>query len=124
MTGAPIKLLLDEHIWLGLTEALTQRGYDAIHVINEDLRNIDDEPLMGLAASQGRAVLTYNVRDFVPLVAAWYEAGKEHAGQVSERSASNPPTAFGAKAILTLPGSNPAEPSQPQLKVAGRIRPL
>jgi len=26
MTGKPIKLLLDEHIWEGFTKALTQRG--------------------------------------------------------------------------------------------------
>jgi hypothetical protein len=32
MTGAPITLLLDEHIWVGLREALTQRGYDVIHL--------------------------------------------------------------------------------------------
>ena len=30
MTGERIKLLLDEHIWEGLAEALTQRGYDVL----------------------------------------------------------------------------------------------
>jgi hypothetical protein len=29
MTGQPIKLLLDEHIWDGLAEILGQRSYDA-----------------------------------------------------------------------------------------------
>ncbi len=52
----PIKLLLDENIWLGLTEALTQRGYDAIHIINLDQRGLDDEAVLGLATEQGRAV--------------------------------------------------------------------
>lgn len=89
MTGNPIKLLLDEHIWEGLTGALTQRGYDVIHIVNTEHRGIDDEPLLVLATSEGRAVLTYNVRDFAPLVRLWYEAGREHAGVVF----FNPPAA-------------------------------
>lgn len=82
MTDEPIKLLLDEHIWEGLTEALTKQGYDVIHIVNTEYRGIDDEPLLALAASQGRAVLTNNVRDFAPLVILWYEARREHAGVI------------------------------------------
>lgn len=82
MIGTPVKLLLDEHIWLGLTEALTKRGYDVLHILNTDQSGMDDEPLLALATSQGRAVLTYNVRHFAPLVRLWYEAGQEHAGLV------------------------------------------
>jgi predicted nuclease of predicted toxin-antitoxin system len=80
MTGTPIKLLLDEHIWTGLTEALKKRGYEALHVLDTDQSGLDDEPLLAFAASQGRAVLTYNVKHFAPLVSLWYEAGREHAG--------------------------------------------
>jgi hypothetical protein len=31
-------------------------------------------------AEQGRAILTYNVKHFVPLAELWYEAGRDHAG--------------------------------------------
>ena len=82
MRGTPIKLLLDEHIWYGLTEALTQRGYDVVHVNDTAQRGIDDEPLLAFATVQDRAVLTYNARHFVPLVRLWYEAGREHAGVI------------------------------------------
>jgi hypothetical protein len=82
MTGAPIKLLLDEHIWVGRREALTQRGYDVIHLNDTGQSGIDDEPLLVFATAQGRAVLTYNIRHFVPLVRLWYEAGREHAGVI------------------------------------------
>lgn len=82
MTGKPTKLLLDEHIWEGLTEALTQRGYDVLHITSTEQRGIDDEPLLAFATAQGRAVLTYNVCHFVPLVRLWYEAGREHAGVI------------------------------------------
>jgi len=68
MRSGSIKLLLDEHIWVGLREALTQRGYDVIHLNDTGQRGIDDEPLLVFATAQGRAVLTYNIRHFVPLV--------------------------------------------------------
>jgi hypothetical protein len=82
MSGKMVKLLLDEHIWLGLAEALTERGYDVIQFLNTEQPGVDDEPLLAFAAAEGRAVLTYNVRHFVPLVRRWYETGREHAGVI------------------------------------------
>ena len=55
---------------------------DAIHLNDIGQRGIDDEPLLVFAAAQSRAVLTYNIRHFVPLVRLWYEAGREHAGVI------------------------------------------
>ena len=82
MRGEPIKLLLDEHIWEGLTEALTQRGYDVIHINNTEQRGIDDETLLAFATAEGRPVLTYNARHFIPLVRLWYEASRAHTGVI------------------------------------------
>ena len=89
MRRQPIKLLLDEHIWEGLADALAQRGYDVIHITNTDQRSLDDEPLLAFATAQGRAVLTHNARHFVPLVIRWYETRREHAGVIL--SAQLPP---------------------------------
>jgi len=82
MTGKPIKLLLNEHIWEGLTEALVRRGHDVVHIAHTEQCGIGDEPLLALAAAEDRTVLTYNVRHFVPLVRLWYETGREHAGVI------------------------------------------
>jgi hypothetical protein len=68
MRGKSIKLLLDEHIWEGLTEALTPRGYDVVHISNTEQCGIDDEPLLAFATAEGRAGLTYNARHCVPPV--------------------------------------------------------
>ena len=68
MNGDSIKLLLDEHIWEGLAEALRERGYDVIHINHTEFRGIDDAPLLEMAAAGGRTVLTYNHRDFAPLI--------------------------------------------------------
>jgi hypothetical protein len=89
MTGKPIRLLLDEHVWEGLTEALAQRGYDVVHIASTQQRGMDDESLLAFATAQSRAVLTYNVRHFVPLAARWYEAHRDHAGVIL--SAQLPP---------------------------------
>jgi len=82
MTRPPIRLLLDEHVWEGLTEALIQQGYDVVHVTHTEQCGMDDDVLLAWAADQGRAVLTYNVRHFVPLVAQWYATHREHAGVI------------------------------------------
>src|SRR5262249_3136685 len=55
MTGQPIKLLLDEHIWDGLAKALGQRGYDFGRISQTELRSIDDEPLLAFATAEGRS---------------------------------------------------------------------
>jgi predicted nuclease of predicted toxin-antitoxin system len=90
MTGTRIKLLLDEHVWLGLAEVLTKRGYDVIHILDTPQGGVDDAPLLAFATTEGRAVLTYNVRHFAPLVRLWYEMGREHAGIIL--STQQPPT--------------------------------
>lgn len=37
---------------------------------------------LAFATAEDRAVLTYNVRHFVPLVRLWYEAGREYTGVI------------------------------------------
>ena len=75
-----IRLYLDEHVWYGLAAALQQRGYDAIHVYDVDREGLGDEDQLAYAAEQGRALLTFNARDFGPLAVGWFFAGKTHAG--------------------------------------------
>ena len=82
MNGTPIKLILDEHIWKGLTKALKELGYDAISIVDID-RGAADAPILELATTLGRAVLTFNVKHFAPMSSLWYEAGRDHAGIIT-----------------------------------------
>lgn len=82
MSRRPVRLLLDEHIWEGLAGVLTERGYDVVHLNHTGRRGIDDEAVLEMATSQGRAVLTFNIRDFAPLGAAWAETDRRHAGVI------------------------------------------
>ena len=78
----PPKLLLDEHIWSYLAEILREQGFDVIHVNEVDLDATPDEKIMEYAAGEHRAVVTFNVRDYIPLAIQYYEDGKEHYGVV------------------------------------------
>lgn len=83
------KLLLDEQIWKYLAKLLREQGFDVIHVIEVDLDSTPDEKIMAYAASEHRAVVTFNVRDFVPLAVQYNEDGKEHYGVVVSKELSH-----------------------------------
>jgi len=76
------KLLLDEHIWAYLAKLLRKQGFDAIHVNEVDLNGIPDDKIMPYAVGEHRAVVTFNIKDFIPLAVQYYEDGKEHYGIV------------------------------------------
>lgn len=62
---------------------LRERGHD-IFALDEhaDLEGLDDTDLLELATSEGRILVTHNVRDFPDILRAWAEAGRDHAGCV------------------------------------------
>jgi predicted nuclease of predicted toxin-antitoxin system len=76
------RLLLDEHIWAYLAKLLREQGFDAIHVNEVNLGGTPDDKVMSYAVGEHRAVVTFNIRDFIPLAIQYYEDGKEHYGIV------------------------------------------
>ncbi len=66
-----------------VAEALSRDGLDVRAVAGEDLlRGISDAELLALAAADGRALVTENVRDFMRLHHEWVGLQKAHAGTV------------------------------------------
>lgn len=80
--GNSPKLLLDEHIWAYLAKLLREQGFDVMHVNEIDLVGTPDEKLLEYAVGEHRAMVTFNIKDFVPLAIQYYEDGKEHYGIV------------------------------------------
>ena len=76
------RLLLDEHIWAYLAKILREQGFDVIHVNEVDLVGTPDTKIMAYAVGERRAVVTFNIKDFIPLAIQYYEDGKEHYGIV------------------------------------------
>jgi hypothetical protein len=66
----------------GLADALRRLGYDAEACAEAGRSNlqIPDEEQLIYATQAGRAILTCNARDFVPLDAKWKAAGRTHVG--------------------------------------------
>ncbi len=84
MAGLGIRLYIDEMIPARLARELRRRGYDveSCHDVGRGNRAIPDEDQLVYATDEGRAILTFNMVDYVPLDSAWKQAGRQHAGIV------------------------------------------
>jgi predicted nuclease of predicted toxin-antitoxin system len=85
-----VRVLLDEHYADEIAEALREAGHDAVTVSERGLKGASDESLLLLCAAEHRALVTNNVRDFVPFARAWAAAEREHAGLLFTADASLP----------------------------------
>lgn len=83
------KLLLDEHIWAYLAKLLRDQGFDVMHVTEVDLVAMPDDQIMQYAARNHMAVVTFNIKDYVPLAIQYFEDGKEHFGVVVSKELSH-----------------------------------
>jgi hypothetical protein len=77
-----MRLFLDAHIsGRRIARALRERGHD-VRAADEEraLDELDDDALLALATEEERILVTANARDFLPIITAWAEAGRSHAG--------------------------------------------
>lgn len=77
-----IRLYLDEDINPLLASALRQRGYDVISVHEMDRRAVSDRQHFEHATADHRAILTFNIRDFVPIACEAIQANHTLPGLV------------------------------------------
>jgi predicted nuclease of predicted toxin-antitoxin system len=77
-----MRLLLDADLSPDrIGTALRDRGHDVLSLGSDPgRRHLADPQVLGLAASEGRILVTRNSKDFLPLARAWAEAGRHHAG--------------------------------------------
>lgn len=84
MAGLGVRLYTDEHIHRGLAGALRDRGYDAESCQEARRHNqqLPDEQQLAYAASQGRAILTFDLTDYFRLEHQWKATERQHAGTI------------------------------------------
>lgn len=77
-----MRLFLDAHIsGRRIAHALRALGHDVRAADEErELDGLDDEPLLALATQEARILVTANLQDFLPILNAWAESGRQHAG--------------------------------------------
>jgi hypothetical protein len=97
-----VKLLLDEHYANAIALQLRTADLDVVTVLDLDCNGIDDDQLLRIAASQDRALLTNNARDFIPLVTRWSASGEEHCGVLLTADSSMPRGRKGIGLYITV----------------------
>lgn len=76
-----MRLLLDEHYSPEIARQLRARGHDVLSVRErQDLAGLKDADLFARVVSEGRAILTNNVGDFMPLSHQLLLGGEGHFG--------------------------------------------
>ena len=99
-TAREVKALLDEMHAPSIAGSLNDQSFDVIAVAADPgLRGRSDEDLLTHAAAPGRALVTENVADYMPLATQWAGAGEAHAGLIFTN-----PRRFN-RATLAYPGN-------------------
>jgi predicted nuclease of predicted toxin-antitoxin system len=77
---ALLRLYTNEHITPLLAHTLRGRGFDAVSVFDVGMEERSDPEQLAYAVAEGRAVLSFNARDFAPLHDQYLAEGWEHSG--------------------------------------------
>jgi hypothetical protein len=73
-------LLLDEMFSGNIADQLRSKGHDVL--ADPALLALPDDQILAHATAAGRAVVTANIKDFMPLDAHFRAAGQAHAGLI------------------------------------------
>ncbi len=78
-----MRLLLDVHHSPQVARRLRDKGHDVVAAAADPaLAALDDEDLLRAASSDGRCIVTENVRDFDRIVRAWNATEEHHEGLI------------------------------------------
>jgi Domain of unknown function (DUF5615) len=76
-------LLLDEMFSDAIATRLRAKSYDAHSVVaDQNLAGLPDDRILAWAALARRALVTANIKDFLPLDSGYRASGRSHAGLI------------------------------------------
>lgn len=80
---APLRLLIDEMYPHVIAEQLRARGFDVLAVSErKEWRSMADPAIFDLCQSEGRAIVTENIGDYVAIAGVVEQRGVEHFGLI------------------------------------------
>jgi hypothetical protein len=108
-------LLLDEMFSGVIAEQLRAKGHDVLAVVTDPaLVALPDDQVLAHAATAGRALVTANIKDFIPLDAQHRAAGSTHAGLILVSAKSFPQDRSHTAAITSALSALLNDPAQLQ----------
>ena len=88
--------MLDEMLSGAIAAQLRARGHDVVTVVeNTALIGLSDDEILAEATTAERALVTCNIRDFVPLDQRYKASGRTHGGLVLMSSKAFPQDSIG-----------------------------
>jgi predicted nuclease of predicted toxin-antitoxin system len=113
-----LPLLLDEMFSDTIAQHLRTKGHDVISVVAQPaLVGLPDDQILAYATTEGRALVTANIKDFMPLDGRYRAGGQAHPGLILV-STKTFPHSRGFAAIVTaaletlLSDTNKIQPGQ------------
>ena len=95
------RLLLDEMFPGAMADQLCAKGHDVRAVVaTPQLTGLPDEEILIGAAEAGRALVTANIKDFMPIDARYRATGRSHAGLILVATKTFPQTRSYVLAIV------------------------
>ena len=118
-------LLLDEMFSDAIARQLHAKGYDVVSVVaHPALVGLPDDQILAHATAEGRALVTANIKDFMPLDSRYRAAGQAHPGLILV-SAKTFPQDRGFTTVITaalealLSGTDKVQPGQVRFLTRG-----
>jgi hypothetical protein len=111
-------LLLDEMFSDDIAQQLRAQGHDVISIVADPaLVGLPDDHVLAYATSEGRVLVTANIKDFVPLDGSYRAAGQSHPGLILVSTKTFPqnrgfPSAITASLVTLLSDTAKIQPGQ------------
>ena len=110
--------LLDEMFSDTIAQQVRAKGHDVQAVVADpSLTSLPDDQILSRAAAAGRALVTANIKDFMPLDSRYRAAGQAHPGLILVSAKTFPQdrsftTAITAALEALLSGTDKVQPGQ------------
>ena len=85
-----MKLYLDEHVHLTLATLLHAHGIDCLTTRDAGNLGLSDDEQLSFSTHDGRAIVSFNHRDFLQLAIQWQARGLSHAGIILSKELALP----------------------------------
>ena len=118
-------LLQDEMFSDAIAQQLRTKGYDVVSVVaHPALVGLPDDQILAYSTTEGRALVTANIKDFMPLDSRYRAAGQVHPGLILVSTKTFPQDRGFATAVTSalealLSGTDKVQPGQVRFLTRG-----